>query len=85
GSIVVGVTGTPASRRAVDWASARAAALGQEVVLLTVVGGAIGAVGEDAVLAQAVEAAGTVVEGEADRVRAAGVPVSTRVSRGNPT
>jgi nucleotide-binding universal stress UspA family protein len=84
-SIIVGVTQTPASRRAVDWAVARAAALGNEVVLLTVVGGAIGAVGEDEVLARAVEAAQAFVSAEADRVRATGVTVTARASHGNPT
>ncbi|MEN2740539.1 universal stress protein [Microbacterium sp. X-17] len=84
-SIVVGVTGTPAARRAVDWAVARAASRGQDVVLLTVVGGAIGAVGEAEVLATAVAAAESVVAAEADRVRAEGVTVTARASHGNPT
>jgi nucleotide-binding universal stress UspA family protein len=85
GSIVVGVTGTPAARRAVDWAAARAASLGEDLVLLTVVGGAIGAVGEAEVLERAVEAAQSVVSAEADRVRAEGVRVTTRATHGNPT
>ncbi len=76
---------TPAARHAVDWAVSRAAATGQKLVLFTVVGGAIGAVGEDAVLAQALEAAEQFVAGEAQRAREVGVEVATRVAHGNPT
>jgi nucleotide-binding universal stress UspA family protein len=84
-SIIVGVTRAPSSRRAVDWAVDRAVTHGQDVVLFTVVGGAIGAVGEEEVLAQALHAAEALVSAEADRVRAAGIAVTTRVTHGNPT
>jgi len=84
-SIIVGVTDAPSSRYAVDWAVARAATRGQDVVLFTIVGGAVGAVGEDEVLERALAAAQAAADAEAARVGASGVAVTTRVARGNPT
>ena len=84
GQIVVGVTGARVSRRAVDWATARAVERRQSVELVSVVGGAIGTVGEAEVLGAAQTATQQLLDGEADRVRAAGVTVSTRVESGNP-
>ena len=82
--IIVGVTGPPVASRAVDWAIARAAERRQRIELLTVVGGALGTVGEDAVLARALDDARAVVDGFAERVREAGVEVEVRVEAGNP-
>lgn len=82
--IVVGVTDAPAGRRAVDWATAQAVERRQRVELLAVVGGAIGVVGEAALVAEASDAAQQMLDEEAARVRDAGVPVTTRVTRGNP-
>ncbi|WP_448258232.1 universal stress protein [Microbacterium aurum] len=83
-AIVVGVTDAPAARRAVDWAAQRAADRRQPLELLAVVGGAVGAVGEDSVVGSALAATRELVEGEASRLAPLGVAVSTRVERGNP-
>ena len=82
--IIVGVTGAPVASRAVDWAIARAAERRQRIELLSVVGGALGAVGEDAVLAEALEKTYADVEAHAERVRQAGIEVSVRVEAGDP-
>ena len=55
-TIIVGVTDAAVSERAIDWAVRRAADRGGRVELLSVVGGAIGAVGEDAVISDALRA-----------------------------
>ncbi len=82
--IVVGVTDAPASRRAVDWAVDRAASRGGRLELVSVVGGAIGVVGEGEVIDEALHLTEGLLNGEAERVRARGVPVETRVLRGQP-
>ena len=83
-AIVVGITDAAVTRRAVDWAAQRAVERRQPLELLAIVGGAVGAVGEDslvdAALAQAVELA----EAEASRIASTGADVRTRVERGNP-
>lgn len=84
GIIIVGVTAAPVSRRAVDWAIARAAERKQSVELLSVVGGAIGTVGEAEVLSTVRAATQRVLDAEAERVAASGVPVTTRVANGDP-
>lgn len=84
GSIIVGVTDAQAARRAVDWAAQRAAARQQPLVLLAVVGGVIGAVGEDSVLAEAFAAARELVESEVSRLSSLPIEVNTRVERGDP-
>lgn len=83
-SILVGVVDTPASRRAVEWAARRANERLSRVELLSVVGGAIGAVGEGAVVAEAIGLTQALLEREAERIGAYGVTADTRVSRGNP-
>ena len=83
-TIIVGVTAAPAARRAVDWATARAAERGQTVELVAVVGGAIGAVGEESVLNDAVEQTRALLAEEGARVAERGVQVTTRVGRGSP-
>ncbi len=80
-TIVVGVTDAPAARRAVDWAVARATERRQKLELLAIVGGAIGIVGEDDVVATATAHAEQLLAEEAARI---GIPVTTRVERGNP-
>jgi nucleotide-binding universal stress UspA family protein len=82
GRIIVGVTGAPVARRAVDWAVARAARTHQPVELIAVVGGAIGAVGEAEVLGAAQTASQQLLDSEAARIQ--GVEVTTRVASGNP-
>lgn len=85
-NIVVGVTAGAASARALDWAAERAARRRQGLELVSVVGGAIGTVGEDDVLAAALRAARAHLEAEAARVSEAhpGLAVTTRTDAGNP-
>lgn len=83
-AIVVGVTDAGAARRAVDWAAQRAAEKRQPLELLAVVGGAVGAVGEDAIVDAALAEARTRAEAEASRLASDGLEVRTRVDRGNP-
>ncbi|WP_029145366.1 universal stress protein [Microbacterium luticocti] len=82
--IVVGVTSVPVGDRVVRWAADRAAASGAAVELITVVGGAVGAVGEDSVAQAAHDAAAEALASRAARMREAGIEVTTRVERGNP-
>lgn len=82
--IVVGVTEAPASRRAVDWAAARAIARKQDLELVSVVGGAIGAVGEAELLSATLAEARAHLEAEASRISTGGLVVSSRVEAGNP-
>lgn len=82
--IVVGVTPAPASHRAVEWAAKRAAAHRLPLKLIEVVGGAIGAVGEDTVVDHAVAEARERVEAEASGLPRLGLKVLMRVDRGNP-
>lgn len=83
-TIIVGVTDAPAARRAVDWAVARAVERGQRVELVAVVGGAIGVVGEESVVAEASAHTRRLLDDEAARVAGSGVEISTRIERGNP-
>ncbi|MEZ3159199.1 universal stress protein [Microbacterium sp. BWT-B31] len=85
GTIVVGVTDRAVSERVVDWAAARAGSTGDRLVLLSVVGGAVGAVGEAEVLGTAVTAAESLAETHAERLRSQGGEVEVRVVHGNPT
>lgn len=82
--IIVGVSGAPVAQRAVDWAVARAAERAQRVELVAVVGGAIGAVGEESVVADALTATQVLLDEHVARVAGSGVELSTRVARGNP-
>ena len=87
-TIVVGVTDARSSRRAVDWAIGRAADRHDRhdrILLVSVVGGAVGVVGEGAVLDEAVRRADVLLAERAGQARAAGVPVATRIARGDPT
>jgi len=83
-TIIVGVTAAPVTARAVEWAVARALDRRQRIELLCVVGGAVGAVGEADVLAEALATARAVLREHEAVVAAAGVPVSSRVETGNP-
>lgn len=82
--VVVGVTDATASQRAVDWAAERAVDRDEALVLLTVIGGSIGAVGSGEVAAEATNRAQARLDAQAERVRARGVEVETRVVRGDP-
>lgn len=82
--MIVGVTDAAVSRRAVDWAAERAASRGDRLELISIIGGAAGVVGEGNVIDHAVELTQNMLDREAERVRARGVPVQTRVGRGKP-
>ena len=83
-AIVVGITDAPVTHRAVDWAAQRAVERRQPLELLAIVGGAVGAVGEDAIVDAALAQARDAAEGEASRISRGGLDVRTRVDRGNP-
>lgn len=83
-SILVGVTDSSASHRAVDWASHRARERSSRIEMISVVGGAVGTVGEGAIIDDAVARTQALLDREAERARAYGVPVETRIDRGDP-
>lgn len=83
-SIIVGMTDTDAGRRALDWASARAAERGSRLELMTVLGGVVGVVGEGRIVAESMREASSMLDREADRLRRSGIRVETRVDRGDP-
>ena len=83
-SILVGVTDTQASRRATDWAAERAQERKGRIELISIVGGATGAVGEGAVVDQAMTLTQTMLDREAKRIGTRGIAADTRVGRGNP-
>ncbi len=82
--IVVGLTDAPGSRRALDWAVDRAVSRGGRLELVAVVGTAVGIAGEVAVIDEALRRTEGLLAQEADRVRARGVLVETRIARGSP-
>lgn len=82
--IVVGVVPTEAGRRAVEWAAERAAATHTPLELFRIIGGAVGVVGEAALVTEIEAAAAEHLAAEADSIRYHGVPVTTRVDHGNP-
>lgn len=83
-TIVVGVSGAAVSERVVDWAIARAARTGQRIEVVAVVGGAVGAVGEDDVLQGSIAAARALADGYAAKAAADGVEAGVRVEAGSP-
>ncbi len=84
GTIVVALTDTEAGRRALAWAEKRATQRRQPLHLVTVVGGATGAVGEGKLLDAAVSSTDHFLSREAERLRAAGLTVEAEVRQGNP-
>ncbi|MEJ1154764.1 universal stress protein [Microbacterium marmarense] len=82
--VIVGVTNADGAHRAVDWAIDRAARRGERLELVAVVGGAVGVVGEGQVIDDALRETQRMLEAQAERVRARGVAVETRVGRGKP-
>lgn len=83
--IIVGVTDAQASRRAIAWAAHRARDTGAPVELISVIGGAVGAAGEEDVLSEAVAGVTERVEQAAAELAASGVAARVRVETGNPT
>lgn len=84
GTIVVGVSHAPVCARAVEWALARAKSRGQQIELLSIVGGSIGMAGEGIMLAAAREDAEELVRTFATQISGEGVAVRTRVTFGDP-
>ncbi|WP_336630502.1 MULTISPECIES: universal stress protein [unclassified Microbacterium] len=85
-TIIVGVKDAQVGSHAVDWAAARADARRQALELIAIVGGAVGAVGEESIVAEASAASQELLDEQIERVRAAypTLAVSTRVSTGDP-
>lgn len=83
-SIIVGMTDTDAGRRALDWASDRAAERGSRLQLLSVLGGVVGTVGEGRIVEESMRETSAMLNREADRLRRSDIVVETRVERGNP-
>ncbi len=85
-TIIVGVKDAQVSSHAVDWAVERAIARRQAVELVAIVGGAVGAVGEDDIVAEALTAAQELLDTHVERVRAAhpSLSITTRVAAGDP-
>lgn len=84
GTIVVGVNDAEVSLRVIDWAIARAETRKQDVLLLGVVGGALGVVGEGAVLDAARASLEASLRAHAERVASSSVSVATKVAVGDP-
>ncbi|WP_159500209.1 universal stress protein [Microbacterium sp. 18062] len=84
GTIIVGVTDAASSRSAQEWALRRARETGRRLVLFAVVGGAVGAVGEDEVVTRVVSRARDALERVVAEVSASGVAVEARIESGNP-
>lgn len=82
--IVVGVVDTSAGRRALDWAADRARSRKAELLLVSVVGGAVGAVGEGAVVDDAIASADELLQERAGELQATGLTVDVEVLRGDP-
>lgn len=84
GTIVVGFTDAPVAERVLAWAAQRAVDRRQRLRLVSVLGGAVGAVGEDALADDIQQANKERAEGEAERLRREGLDVEVVVERGNP-
>ncbi|KAB1864210.1 universal stress protein [Microbacterium algeriense] len=82
--IVVGVLDTSAGRRALEWAAERARSRKASLLLVSVVGGAVGAVGEGPVVEAAIASANAFLEAHARNLEAEGLAVDVVVLRGDP-
>lgn len=83
-AIVIGVTEAPVTVRVVEWAAQRALDAGQPIRLVSVVGGALGVIGEDEVLRPILDATRSDLDRIADDLRGRGLEVDVVVDRGNP-
>lgn len=86
-TILVAVTGAPVAERTVRWAVQRTAGAPPGTVrleLVSVIGGALGTVGETSVVEHAIRETEALLERLAEPARAAGIEVMTRVETGNP-
>lgn len=82
--IIVAVSAASDSRRAADWAVARAVTRRQSIELMSVVGGAVGMIGEAALIQAATSATEQLLTAEAERIGSPGLTVTTRVEVGDP-
>jgi len=85
GTIVLGVTDAPVAERVIEWGAQRAVDRRQRLRLVTVIGGAIGAVGEDTLVQQIVESTRGNLEHLATQLRQRGIEVDVVAERGDPT
>ena len=83
-TIIVGVADAAASRPALDWAAQRARDTGAHLVLVAVVGGAVGAVGEADLVARVSASTRESLDAIAAPLRETGVEVTVRVDAGDP-
>lgn len=83
--IAVGVTDAPVTDRVVAWAASRARDRRQRLRLISILGGAVGVVGEDALAESFLAAMRERSETIAARLRGDGLEVEVIVERGNPT
>ncbi|MFT4212590.1 MAG: universal stress protein [Microbacterium sp.] len=83
-TIIVGVTDAAASRRALDWASQRARDLGSRLVLFSVIGGAVGAVGEEEIVSRVADTVADRLQAVTADLAASGVDIEARVTSGDP-
>ena len=83
--ILVGMTDTPAARRALAWAARRAEDRRQGLLLYGVVGGVSGAVGAAEIVAALMEETQEFLDAEAEPLRQRGLSVETRVAAGDPS
>lgn len=84
GRIVVGIEQTPAGERALAWAAQRAAERNHPLLIVTVLSGALGVVGEGPLLAETEYQLTVWLEAEAARLTDSGLTVYTEVRRGDP-
>ncbi|WP_144793683.1 universal stress protein [Microbacterium paludicola] len=82
--IVVGIEQTSAGERALAWAARRAAQFHRGLLIVSVVGGALGVVGEKQVLADTERLTEDWLSAEAERLRATGLSVEHAVLHGDP-
>lgn len=82
--IVVGLTDSPAGRRALAWAAARAAAQGRPLTLTSVVGGAVGAFAERPIIDAATTASEDFLTVAAKDLVDAKLTVTTDIRVGDP-
>ncbi|MGM7670352.1 universal stress protein [Microbacterium sp. A93] len=82
--IVVGIEQTSAGERALAWAAQRAAERKSALLLVSVVSGALGVVGEGELLAEAERQTQDWLSAESERLRTHGLRVETQVLLGNP-
>lgn len=82
--IVVGIEQTSAGERALAWAAQRAHQFERELLIVSVIGGALGVVGEGELLAESERLTDEWLTAQADALRPTGLTVATAVLHGDP-